>query len=151
MKIYLQQVPLYFLEWGYFPEYDAISFHRLGTPNNPEFELLRQREVHTRGVKSVVAWKPLQESNPEQIKSKSELLKFKVSKNKFFIATGSYDGTVKIWSYNDLELVITFLHHTDGVWDVKIYKNYLASCGTDGKLAVLEYTPKPSSSLAQER
>ena len=147
--IFLLHDTLYFLEWGYFPEYDDISFDfkNIRTPNSPSVELLRQREVHSRGVKSVCAWKPHQESNLDSTKLKNEHLR----KNKVLIATGSYDGTVKVWSYNDLELIITFLHHTDGVWDVKIFKNFLASCGTDGKLAVLKYTPKSTSSLAQDR
>ena len=97
------------------------------------------------------AWRPQQESNFDTITSKNQFTFKHLRKNKLFIATGRYDGTVKIWSYNDLELVITFLHHADGVWDVKTFKNFLASCGTDGKLAVHKYSPKSNSSFEQDR
>ena len=97
------------------------------------------------------AWRPQQESNVDTITSKNQFTFKHLRKNKLFIATGSYDGTVKIWSYNDLELVITFLHHADGVWDVRAFKNILASCGTDGKLAVHKYSTKSNSSFEQDR
>ena len=131
-----------FEEWGYFPEYDNISFMRLGSFKNPDIELLRQKEVHGKGVKGLAIWNP-----PEGIdKSRNDGIK----KNPF-IVTGSYDGTVKVWSYNDLECLITLNHHPEGVWDVKTHKNLLASCGKEGRVGVLEYSSTPGVTNGSNR
>ena len=134
----------YFIEWGYFPEYEKISFERQGRCNKPEFELLRQKEVHSRGVKAVSVWQA------KDICGGSE--KFKSSRHRNpFIATGSYDGTVNIWFYNNLEHIKTFSHHPEGVWDVRTHNNLLASCGTDGKVAVMQYELNSGATRSQTK
>ena len=89
---------------------------RLGSFKNPDIELLRQKEVHGKGVKGLAIW-----NSPEDIDESSNDRTRKIP----FIVTGSYDGTVKVWSYNDLECLITLNHHPEGVWDVKTHKNLL--------------------------
>ena len=116
----------------------------MGTLKKPCFELLREKEVHSRGVKAIEVW-PTLGSCPQSSK-----LNYSSRRNPF-VATGSYDGAIKIWSYNNLDHITTFTHHSDGVWDVKTHKNVLATCGTDGKVAVIEYELKPEATSARDR
>ena len=135
----------YFIEWGYFPEYDTISYEILQERcNKPGFELLRQKEVHSKGVKAVSVWQAKAHC------AQSEDSKSSCHRNPF-IATGSYDGLVHIWSYNNLEHIITFNHHPHGVWDVRTHNSILASCGTDGKVAVVQYDCKSGATGSQAK
>ena len=115
---------------------------RLGSFKNPDIELLRQKEVHGKGVKGLAIW-----NSPEDIDESRNDRTRKIP----FIVTGSYDGTVKVWSYNDLECKITLNHHPEGVWDVKTHKNLLVSCGKEGRVAVLEYSSTQSVTNGNNR
>ena len=106
--------------------------------------MLRQKEIHSRGVKALAKWQA-QEPYAQSEKSKATYHRNPL------VATGSYDGTVKIWSYNNLDHIITFTHHPDGVWDVRTHNNLLASCGTDGKVAVLQCELKPGATGSRPR
>ena len=110
----------------------------------PSYKLLREKELHTRGIKCIAFWQTT--SNiPQPTKSSVN-----EAENRL-IVTGGYDGTIKIWYYKNFEHINTLNHHTDAIWDVKTFGNLLASCGTDGKVAVLEYTTTPGSTKLQNR
>ena len=111
---------------------------RLGSFKKPGYALFRTLEVHSRGVKAIAVWKTPEISDPASKRTGSV-------RHNIFVITGSYDGTVKVLSYKDLECIYTFNTHSGGVWDVKIYENLLASCGTDGKVAVLELSSGSTS------
>ena len=117
---------------------------KLGSFKKPTYELLREKELHTRGIKCITIWET------SSVISQSSKSKGNACQN-HLIVTGGYDGAVKIWSYNNLEYVTTLNHHTEAIWDVKTFNNLLASCGTDGKVAVLEYTSSPDSTKLQHR
>ena len=118
---------------------------KLGSFKKPAYELLREKELHTRGIKCIAAWKT------GSATSQSSKAKGQFDSQNHLIVTGGYDGVIKIWSYNNLCHVTTLNHHTNAIWDVKTFNNLLASCGTDGKVAVLEHTSSPGSTMLQNR
>lgn len=73
---------------------------------------LRSKELHNKGIKCLSS-----------------------SKNHLF--TGSYDGSVRVWDLSTWQAIATLTHHSDAVWDLKTFDRKLVSCGTDGRVCVL--------------
>ena len=129
-----------FIEWCYLPNYESVD-----SLVKPTYELLRAKEAHTKGVKCIAVWR----TNSNHLKP--SISKSSIWRDYLLVVTGGYDGKIKIWGYNNLEYITTLTCHSDAVWDIKTFGNLLASCGTDGKVALIENAPNPDSTKTENR
>jgi transcription initiation factor TFIID subunit 5 len=55
------------------------------------------------------------------------------SPDKYFVVSGSEDGSVRLWCLLTFSCLVSYKGHTGPVWDVKFspYGHYFASCGMD--------------------
>ncbi|TRY63041.1 hypothetical protein TCAL_00328 [Tigriopus californicus] len=73
---------------------------------------VRSKELHNKGIKCL-------------------------SSTEDYLFTGSYDGSVRVWDHSTWRAIATLTHHSDAVWDLKTFDRKLVSCGTDGRVCVL--------------
>ena len=105
-----QQTLIVGLNNGFVQEFDSLQ----------DYAMIREKECHSKGVKAIKSLGP------------------------GTMITASYDHKIRVWMAQIPQSWIlsqTYEIHSEGVWFLQTLPeiNWVASCGLDGKIAVLDY------------
>ncbi|KAM0672572.1 WD40 domain-containing protein [Ordospora colligata] len=76
-----------------------------------------------------------------RMKHKAEVISVSISSNRLYIASGSFDKTVKIWSLDTGQMMHSY-SHVDFVYKVKMMNDLVASCSKDKMVKMFRMSKK---------